>query len=240
MIDKKLIKRTFQLVTIAVLFVLLTTSNVHAVPITEPSGLSPGDTYRLAFVTSDMWDAMIPDIHFYNDFVTGVAMSVPELDALGATWTAIASTPVIDAWVNTNTPIAEVGAPIYNTFGSMVALNNADLWDGSLSSPILYDQNGQLAGLGWVWTGTQLDGVRFFGMELGAPLATMSGTPDGFGPEWIMLAPQETFLPSKFYALSSVITVDAAPVPEPATIILLSTGLVGLVGVGRKKFFKKN
>jgi hypothetical protein len=39
--------------------------------------------------------------------------------------------------------------------------------------------------------------------------------------------------------LNGSVTVQVAAVSEPATMLLLSSGLIGLVGYGRKKLFKK-
>ena len=39
-------------------------------------------------------------------------------------------------------------------------------------------------------------------------------------------------------AVSGTIGNDVSPAPEPATLVLLGTGLVGLAGLGRKKFKK--
>jgi len=39
---------------------------------------------------------------------------------------------------------------------------------------------------------------------------------------------------------SATLSGNYAPVPEPATMLLLGSGLIGLVGLGRKKFFKKS
>ena len=68
---------------IAACVVMMTAANVFAAIITQPTSLNPGDTYRLAFVTSTVRDATSTNIADYNTFVTLAANAVPALASLG-------------------------------------------------------------------------------------------------------------------------------------------------------------
>jgi hypothetical protein len=198
---------------------------LRAAPITLPTGLNPGDQYRLAFVTSATRDATSSDIADYNAFVTAAANSVPELVALGTTWTAIASTGTVSARDNTFTPpIVSTGVPVYNLAGQLVAASNVDLWDGSLGTPIQYTEAGSVFNT-IVWTGSFSNG--FDNRPLGSssdPFVATIGYSNATNAYWMDSNFNDyTTELHALYAISGELTV----VPEPSTLVL--AGIAGLV-----------
>jgi hypothetical protein len=141
-------------------FSLLVATSLEAAPITVPTGLNPGDQYRLAFVTSGARDASSFIIADYNDFVQAHADAVPELLSLGVSWNAIASTLGDDARDNTDTdPGGGTGVPIFLLDDTKLADDNSDLWDGTLDAALDVDESGEFFGGSFsVWTGTEIEG----------------------------------------------------------------------------------
>lgn len=218
-------RKSFAVLLLAVFAALVPAAS--AAPVTVPAGLNPGDHYRLAFVTTTSRDGTSTNIDDYNAFAITTANSVPELLALGTSWTAIASTLDDDARDNTATnPTLSTGVPIYRLDGTKIAENNADLWDGYPLANLTITQTGSDVSSEdpyYVWTGTDPFGSAAFGDYLGLDFAVV-GRASYMDSTWIADHYVFTTDEAPFYAMSGVLTV----VPEPDTIVLACLAAAGL------------
>ncbi len=216
----------------AVLFAAFLTATSAQAIVIVPVGLSPGDEYRLVFITLDRTTAVSSDITYYNDFVTAQANTSAELAALGTTWNVIGSTATVSAKINTNTddsPAGLNGVAIFRLDGLTIADNYDDLWDGSIDNTLNIAQDGTVLVLSGpepfgAWTGTESNGEISPGFALG-DLMVRDGDPGSTAQSWVRTAPNDADVPEFLYAISGVLTV---PVPEPSTLALLGAGLLGL------------
>jgi hypothetical protein len=239
---------------------VLSSSAVNAVGtgqlgILNTSGINPttglewqiGDQYRLTFITSGLVEpSLSTEIADYNAFVqdaadASTAFSISAGD--GAIWTAIASTANTAARDNTSTnPDNSTGVPILLLDGStVVADNNADLWDGSIQNTILLNENnGDNEALGGVFnfpvTGSLIDGTVADSTTPGGPLGNGGDVVQGRANDvagWIIRdassAPATTQNDAPLYAISNTLQV----VPEASSAFLI--GLVGLTLLRRRR-----
>jgi hypothetical protein len=108
----------------------------------------------------------------YDAFVQSAANAAGIGTSEGITWRAIASTDSVDA---RDHAVAGADTPVFNMHMQQVASGFDDLWDGSLSSDLAYDELGRSNG-GDVWTGSNANGTRANGLTLGSSEA-WCGTP---------------------------------------------------------------
>jgi hypothetical protein len=123
--------------------------------------LTPGEPYRLVFVTADTYTAPSTSISYYNGVVNAEADSVAALEVLKTTWLGIGSTSTVNAIDNTG---ADPGVPIYDLNGDLIAADATTgtngLFSGSLLQPISYDEINASPENYYVWTGTTTAGAE--------------------------------------------------------------------------------
>jgi hypothetical protein len=205
----------------------------YAGPILIPAGLSPGNQYRLVFVTADGYTATDADLADYNTFVNTEANASP-LAALGATWYDIGSTESDSA--NVNVP-ADPSIPIYNLAGQLVATDGASapggIFSGDIMNPIDYDENGNVE-FSVVWTGSLADGSTAGNVAIGDQDAETGASQST--NNWLYTNSLYFYaFPYALYGISSVLTVPASPTPEPSTTILMALGGAILISAMRRK-----
>ena len=193
--------------------------SARAQPVVYPPGLQPGDSYRLVFVTSSTTLATSGAIGTYDALAASAVGGELQLQNLGATWRAIASTSGLDARDHTETDPgnpAHVDVPIYSVDGTLVASGNAELWSGALANAIDVDESGT-ATTSFVWTGTQPDGTQEPTLFLGAANARI-GQASFSNSSWVQISILHNGHNFPVYALSSPLTMPS---------IVTETGLPG-------------
>ena len=158
-----------------------------------PSGLGPGDEFRLLFVSSTKRNAVPTSIGTYNTWIQNLAANGhADIQANSSTFRVVGSTGAVDARDNTET--TGTGVPIYWLNGDQVADNYADFYDGSWDQEAsMRTESGSTVSAGagttvaGVWTGSTHDGIEFINqfnvsLALGRSMGVTVGRPNQSTP----------------------------------------------------------
>ena len=186
------------------------------IALSTPAGLTPGESFRFAFITDGTTDATSTNIADYNNFVNAQRRChIQWLQWLS--WVAIGSTSTVNAIDN----VGQTLTPVYLADGTLVtsSTTTSGLWSTTLQNPINEDLSGAHIS-NFVWTGTETDGLASVAFYLGGPGGAVVGNSALADQEWVSEAEgSPPSLQSPLYGISQVLTVQGT-VPEPSTLLM--------------------
>jgi len=195
-------------------------------PTWVPTGVNPGETYHLVFVTSTSYQATATAIGTYDGYADTQGDTLTGSPYGDVTWLCIGSTGA-SAVTHVN-----ISGPVYRLDDVKVADGSADFWAQPLDSAISTDDTGDnLVDL--VWTGITQTGAPDTGNELGkaTPRHGDSGLSDW---QWAFKATATKTDENNIYAISEALTAPDQ-VPEPGTILLSLMGLAAGAGLRHRR-----
>ena len=197
-----------------------------------PSGLGPGDHFRLIFLSSATRTAEATDIATYNTWVQGLAANGhTNIQVHSSTFRVVGSTAAVDARDNTSTTYtaSDKGVAIYWLNGDKAADDYEDFYDETWDEEAsMRDESGTtVTAPTYVWTGSDDDGTTtawHLGSNLGnVTVGIPNSTTTGNGPLSSGVANVIT-LDRHLYALSGVFQVSLIT-EVPADWSLVPSGL---------------
>ncbi len=197
-----------------------------------PTDATPGEKYRLVFLTNNLYSATSSNIADYDADVTVDATANPSFAGLTTTWQVIGSTSSVSAIDHIALPAADDPAIFQASNASnqevLIASDLAALFSASV--PGIGEAGGNTVLP--AWTGTLNDGATATGNELGSASPVFGNPSDPGGIRWddgTYGAGNGLFL----YAISGELTAPGGAVPEPASLSLL--GAVATVLLSRRR-----
>lgn len=204
----------------------LAAGSASAGPIYTPTGLTPGDQFRIIFTTTAYSDATSSDLATYDSFVSNDA-SGTTYNGNQVTWKAIVSNLSTNARDHIGLLSTSI-VPIYTADGTRVSDGN--LWSTPLLAKVNRDSNGGTQSTGPHWTGTKVDGTRYgSGYAIGEATPTI-GNNGTLTSNWLVANSVSNTSMLQLYGISETLTVPSfSAVPEPSTAML--AGLGGLAAL---------
>ena len=204
-----------------------------------PSGLGPGDQFRLIFLSSETRFAGATDIATYNTWAQGLAANGhTDIQDYSSTFRVVGSTAAVDARDNTGTTYTsdDKGVPIYWLNGNKAADDYEDFYDETWDEEAsMRDESGDtVTAPSSVWTGSDHDGTEFLAGRFQSSRALGSSEVETARPNSNTsnegpISGSTSFssiTPLNLYSLSGVFQVFLPEIPEiPADSSLVPSGL---------------